>query len=63
MFGTLDERYAQMTSPALPAGRRAAITNDTFIYEQPLLKRWGCGTSPTVQILPMPMQLVIDIVA
>jgi len=63
MVGALNARYARMTSLALPAGLAATIPNDTFICQQRLLKRWGSGSLPTVQILPMPMQVVIYIAA
>jgi len=59
MVAVLDATYAQMTCPALPTGPGAAIPKNTFICQQWLLKRWGCGSLLTVLILPMPMQVVI----
>jgi hypothetical protein len=52
-----------MTCPTLPADLGTTISNDTFICQQQLLKRWGCGSLPTVQISPMPIQVAIYIVA
>jgi len=62
MIGALYARYAWMTCPPSPAGPGANTPNGTFICQQQLLRRWGCGRLPTFQILPMPMMVVIFIV-
>jgi hypothetical protein len=55
-------KYAWTISPALPRGHGSAIHNHTYIYPKWQLMRGGCGDLPTVQTVPVPMEVVPEIV-